>query len=108
MQKLKWWVSNDMSFELKDRVIKALGTYEFDTEVQDLFLDLMRVLDCGVPEIPGFYFVRVKGELTVAKMFYEQSEVTGDLEAVVSLLEIDLDEVDEAELQWLHRIEEPK
>ena len=96
-----------MSFDIKQRIIDTLGEFEFESKVQDLFLDIMRVMDCGVPETPGFYWVKVRGEPTVAKIFFEQNEETGDLEPVLSLLETDLDDVDEEELQWLHRIQEP-
>ena len=96
-----------MSLELKQRILDTLGAYEFEDEIQDLFFDILRSFDCGMPDIPGFYFCKVRGETTVAKIYLEQDEETGDLENTVSFLEVDIDDIDEAEIQWLYRVAEP-
>jgi hypothetical protein len=96
-----------MSLELKQKVLDALGKYEFEAEIQDLLFDILRSFDCGMPEIPGFYFCKVRGETTLAKIYIEQDEETGDLENTVSFLEIDIDDIDEGEIQWLYRVAEP-
>ena len=103
----KLLVEGRMSLELKQRVLDSLGKYEFEAEIQDLLFDILRSFDCGMPEIPGFYFCKVRGETTLAKIYIEQDEETGDLENTVSFLEIDIDDIDEGEIQWLYRVAEP-
>mgnify|MGYP005997531671 CR=1 FL=1 len=96
-----------MSLELKQKVLDMLGKYDFENEVQDVLFDVLRSFDCGLPDIPGFYFCKVRGETAMAKIYLEQDDETGDLETTVSFLEVELDDIDEAEIQWLYRVAEP-